>query len=126
MHFTGFGKFVYCVWLKMSVLFAIMMQFFGTYGGHIAGFGGFLCGLAAILYARARVGTFAKSVGDIDWQVVSEMSMDVAKLKKSAQKWQNNENSQVKSSTKEMMEQAYLQRLLQQQNNVQQIRKVEM
>ena len=44
----------------------------------------------------------------------------------SAQKWQNNENSQVKSSTKEMMEQAYLQRLLQQQNNVQQIRKIDM
>jgi hypothetical protein len=103
-----------------------MIDFFGTYGGHLAGLGGFLCGIAAVIYARAQVTTFAKSVGDIDWQVVSEMSMDVAKLKKSAQKWQNNENSQVKSSTKEMMEKAYLERLLQQQGNVQQIRKVEM
>jgi hypothetical protein len=103
-----------------------MFNFFGTYGGHLAGLGGLLCGIAAMLYARARVGTFAKSVADIDWQVVSEMSMDVAKLKKSAQKWQNNENSQVKSSTKEMMERAYLERMLQQQQNVQPIRKVEM
>ena len=103
-----------------------MLEFFGQYGGHLAGLGGLLCGLAAVLYARACVTTFAKSVGDLDWQVVSEIAMDVAKLKKSAQKWQNNENSQVKSNTKEMMEQAYLQRLLQQQNNVQQIRKIDM
>lgn len=103
-----------------------MLDFFGTYGGHLAGFGGFLCGLAAMLYARVRVGMFARSVADIDWQVVSEMSMDVAKLKKSAQKWQNNENSQVKLSQKDLIEKAYMERLLQQQNNVQQIRKVEM
>ena len=103
-----------------------MVNFLGTYGGLLAGFGGFLCGLAAMLYAHVRVTTFAKSVGDIDWQVVSEMSMDVAKLKKSAQKWQNNENSQVKSSTKDMIERAYMERLLQQNGNVQQIRKTEM
>ena len=102
------------------------MEFLGTYGGHLAGLGGFLCGLAAVLYAHVRVTTFAASVADIDWQVVSEISMDVAKLKKSAQKWQNNENSQVKSSTREMMERAYLERLLQQNGNVQQIRKVDM
>jgi hypothetical protein len=103
-----------------------MIEIFGTYGGHLAGFGGFLCGIAAVLYTRVRVGTFARSVADIDWQVVSEIAMDVQKLKKSAQKWTNNENSQVKLSTKEMMEKAYLERLLQQQNNVQPIRKVEM
>ena len=103
-----------------------MLQFFGQYGGHLAGFGGFLCGLAAVLYAHVRVTTFARSVADLDWQVVSEISMDVAKLKKSAQKWQNNENSQVKSSTKELMERAYLERLLQQQNNVQPIKRIDM
>ena len=84
------------------------MEIFGTYGGHLAGLGGFLCGIAAILYARAQVTTFAKSVGDIDWQVVSEMSMDVAKLKKSAQKWQNNENSQVKLNQKDLTIDTYL------------------
>ena len=84
------------------------MEFFGTYGGHLAGFGGFLCGLAAMLYAHARVTTFARSVADIDWQVVSEISMDVAKLKKSAQKWQNNENSQVKLNQKDLTIDTYL------------------
>ena len=101
------------------------MEFFGTYGGHLAGFGGFLCGLAAMLYAHARVTTFARSVADIDWQVVSEISMDVAKLKKSAQKWQNNENSQVKLNQKDLIERAYLERMIQQNQNKQQIRAIE-
>ena len=29
------------------------MDFFGTYGGHLCGFGGFLAAVAAVLYARA-------------------------------------------------------------------------
>lgn len=103
-----------------------MVNFFGTYAGVLAGTGGFLCGLAAMLYAHVRVTTFAKSVGDIDWQVVSEMSMDVAKLKKSAQKWQNNENSQVKLNQKDLIERAYVEQLMQQNANVQPMRKVEM
>mgnify|MGYP005656952061 FL=1 len=102
-----------------------MMQFLGQYGGHLAGLGGFLCGLAAMLYAHARVTTFARSVADIDWQVVSEMSMDVAKLKKSAQKWQNNENSQVKLNQKDLIERAYMEHLMQQNGNVKPMRKVE-
>jgi len=103
-----------------------MLQFFGTYGGHLAGTGGLLCGLIAMLYAHVRVTTFARSVADIDWQVVSEIAMDVAKLKKSAQKWQNNENSQVKLNQKDLIERAYMERLMQQNNNVQQIRKIDM
>ena len=67
------------------------MEFFGTYGGHIAGFGGFLCGFAAVLYARAQVGEVKAATKDLDWQEVAELSIDVAKLKKAAQKWQNNE-----------------------------------
>jgi hypothetical protein len=52
--------------------------------------------------------------------------LDVAKLKKAAQKWQNNANAQEKVSQKDLLERAYMERLMQQNGNVQQIRKVEM
>jgi len=103
-----------------------MIDFFGTWGGHISGFGGFLAAIAACLYARARVVAFERSVHDLDWQQVSELSLDVAKLKKASQKWQNNMNAQEAVSLKNLKEQALMQNLLQQQGNVQQIRKVEM
>jgi len=103
-----------------------MLEFFGTYGGHICGFGGFLTAIAALLYARARVAEFERSVLDLDWQVVSELSLDVAKLKKAAQKWQNNDNANVKVSQKDLIERALTERLMQQSGTVQPIRKVEM
>ena len=103
-----------------------MLDFFGTYGGHICGFGGFLTAIAALLYARTRVAEFERSVHDIDWQVISELSLDVAKLKKAAQKWQNNENANVKVSQKDLIERALAERLIQQSGTVQPIRKVEM
>jgi len=103
-----------------------MMQFIGTYGGLICGFGGFLTAIAAVLYARARVAEFEQSVRDLDWQQVSELSLDVAKLKKAAQKWQNNANAQEKVSQKDLIERAYMERLMQQNGNVQQIRKIDM
>jgi hypothetical protein len=103
-----------------------MMQIFGQYGGQIAGFGGFLTALVALLYARARVAEFEKSVSDLDWQQVSELSLDVAKLKKAAQKWQNNENANVKVSQKDLIERALAERLIQQSGTVQPIRRVEM
>lgn len=103
-----------------------MLEFFGTYGGHICGFGGFLTAIAALLYARARVAEFERSVHDIDWQVISELSLDVAKLKKAAQKWQNNENANVKVSQKDLIERALAERLIQQSGTVQPIRKMEM
>ena len=102
------------------------MEFFGTYGGHICGFIGFLTAVAALLYARTRVAEFEQSVRDLDWQQVSELSLDVAKLKKAAQKWQNNANAQEKVSQKDLIERAYMERLMQQNGNVQQMRKVEM
>lgn len=102
------------------------MEFFGTYGGLICGFGGFLTAIAAVLYARARVAEFEQSVRDLDWQQVSELSLDVAKLKKAAQKWQNNANAQDKVSQRDLIERAYMERLMQQNGNVKQIRKVEM
>jgi len=103
-----------------------MLQFFGTYGGLICGFGGFLTALAALLYARVRVAEFEKSVSDLDWQQVSELSLDVAKLKKAAQKWQNNANAQEKVSQKDLIERALMERMMQQNSTVQPIRKVEM
>ena len=102
-----------------------MMQFFGTYGGHLCGFGGFLTAIAALLYARARVAEFERSVADLDWQQVSELSLDVAKLKKAAQKWQNNSNAQEKVSQKDLLERALMERMMQQNSNVQQIRRME-
>ena len=103
-----------------------MMQILGQHVGLIAGFGGFLTAIAALLYARARVAEFEQSVRDLDWQQVSELSLDVAKLKKAAQKWQNNANAQEKVSQKDLLERAYMERLMQQNSNVQQIRKVDM
>lgn len=102
------------------------MEFLGAYGGHLAGFGGFLCGIAAVLYARAQVGEVKAATKDLDWQEVAELSIDVAKLKKAAQKWQNNANAQEKVSQKELFEQAMTRRLLEQQQPQQPIKMVEM
>ena len=101
------------------------MEFFGTYGGHLCGIGGFLTAIAALLYARVRVAEFERSVSDLDWQQVSELSLDVSKLKKAAQKWQNNMNASEKVSQKELLEQALVQRMMNQQTNVQQMRRIE-
>ena len=103
-----------------------MVNFFGTYGGLICGIGGLLTAVAAVIYTRVRVGEFERSVHDLDWQQVSELSLDVAKLKKASQKWQNNMNAQEAVSLKNLKEQALMQSLMQQTGNVQQIRKVEM
>ena len=103
-----------------------MIDFFGTYGGHLCGIGGFLTAIAALLYARTRVAQFERSVLDIDWLVISELALDVAKLKKAAQKWQNNENANVKVSQKDLIERALAERLIQQSGTVQPIRKMEM
>ena len=103
-----------------------MVNFFGTYGGHLCGFGGFLTALAALLYARARVAEFERSVRDLDWQQVSEISLDVAKLKKAAQKWQNNTNAQEKVSQKDLLERALMERMIQQNSNVKPIKQIEM
>ena len=103
-----------------------MVNFFGTYGGIICGFGGFLTAIAALLYTRARVAEFERATHDLDWQQVAELSLDVAKLKKTSQKWQNNLNAQEAVSLKQMKEQALMESLMRQQQNVQPIRKIEM
>ena len=101
-----------------------MVNFLGTYGGLICGFGGFLTAIAAALYTRARVAEFERSVRDIDWQVLSELTLDVQKLKKASQKWQNNMNAMEKVSSKEMFELALAEKL-QQQNQTSNIRMIE-
>ena len=100
-----------------------MVNFFGTWGGFICGFGGFLTAIASLLYARARVAQFERSVHDIDWQVLSELTLDVQKLKKASQKWQNNANAMEKVSSKEMFEMALAQKLQQEKptNNIRMI-----
>ena len=103
-----------------------MVNFFGTYGGHLCGFGGFLTALAALLYARVRVAEFERRVSDLDWQQVSELSLDVAKLKKAAQKWQNNSNAQEKVSQKDLLERALMERMIQSHSNVKPIKQIEM
>jgi hypothetical protein len=57
---------------------------------------------------------------------VSELSLDVAKLKKASQKWQNNMNAQEAVSLKNLKEQALVQNLMQQNGMQRQVRKVEM
>ena len=103
-----------------------MMQIFGQYGGQIAGFGGLLTAIVALLYARARVAEFEKATYDLDWQQVSELTLDVAKLKKASQKWQNNMNAQEGVSLKNLKEQALVQNLMQQSGNAKQVRRIEM
>ena len=102
-----------------------LMQVFGHYIGLICGLTGFLTAIASLLYARARVAAFARSVRDLDWQQVSELALDVAKLKKSAQKWQNNTNAMEKVSQKELIERALMERIIQQNQNVQPMRQIE-
>ena len=103
-----------------------MVNLFGTYGGLLCGFGGFLTAIAALLYTRARVAEFERATHDLDWQQVAELSLDVAKLKKTSQKWQNNLNAQEAVSLKNLKEQALMQSIMQQQQTVQPIRKIEM
>ena len=100
-----------------------MVNFFGTYGGFLCGLTGFLTAIASLIYTRSRVAEFERSVHDIDWQVLSELTLDVQKLKKASQKWQNNANAMEKVSSKEMFEMALAQKLQQQKpaNNIKMI-----
>jgi len=102
-----------------AVIFAsyiyFMMQFFGQYIGVICGLTGFLTAIVSLLYARTRVAKFEASVMDLDWDAVSKLSLDVQKLKSSAQKWTNNENAMAKVSQRQMLEEAALRYRVEQQ-----------
>jgi len=88
------------------------------YVGLIVGFIGFLIAFLVAAIAHARVNRLQQALKDIDWDTVADLTLDVAKLKKAAQKWQNNENAQVKVTQKDLIEQAYLNHQLQQNKNV--------
>ena len=84
------------------------------YVGYLVGFLGFFVAFSAASFAHVRLNKIELATRDLDWQQVSEIGLDVQKLKKSSQKWQNNENAQVKVSQKELIEQAMLERAMQQ------------
>lgn len=86
------------------------------YIAYLVGFLGFFLAFAWASYAHVRLTRIERATRDLDWQQVSEIGLDVQKLKKSSQKWQNNENAQVKVTQKELLEQAMLERAMQQQN----------
>ena len=108
---------IYYAFVKLTDMWLTtqMENFIGLYGGLLAGLSGFLTAIGAVLYARARVTLVERATKDLDWHQVSELSLDVAKLKKAAQKWQNNANAQEKVTNKELFEQAMLNRALQAQ-----------
>ena len=87
------------------------------YIGISVGFLGFLLAFSWASYAHVRLTRIERATRDLDWQQVSEIGLDVQKLKKSSQKWQNNENAQVKVTQKELLEQAMLERAMQQPQN---------
>lgn len=86
--------------------------------GLIVGFIGFTIAFLVAAIAHARINRLQQALKDIDWDTVADLTLDVAKLKKAAQKWQNNENAQVKVTQKDLIEQAYLNHQLQQNKNV--------
>ena len=88
------------------------------YLGLIVGFIGFAIAFFAAVIAHARINRLHYALKDIDWDVVADLTLDVAKLKKSAQKWQNNENAQSKVTQKELLEEAVTRHQLQQSQNV--------
>lgn len=94
-------------------MFWLIMSAF--YVGLLIGFVGFLASFLLAVFAHVRLTRIERGVRDLDWQVVAELGLDVAKLKKASQKWQNNENAQVKVTQKELLEQALIDRAMQQQ-----------
>jgi len=90
----------------------------GTYIGYLVGFVGFLVAFLAAAFAHARVNNIHRALKNIEWDTLADLTLDVAKLKKAAQKWQNNENAQVKVTVKELIDKAYLDHQLTQNKNV--------
>jgi len=64
-------------------------------------FFGLFSGLAAIivaLRAAARVAKLEATLAGLEWDQVASLTLDIEKLKKHAQKWTNNANSDMKTS----------------------------
>jgi len=76
---------------------------------------GFFLGLTPSLYALARITKFERSVSDMDWDSLADLTIDVQKLKKNAQKYQANVNAAQKLTQKEKLQLAIEQAQYQQQ-----------
>ena len=79
---------------------------------------GFFLGLSPSLYAIARLSKFERSVRDLDWQSLADLTIDVQKLKKNAQKYQQNVNAAQKLTQKEKLAMAIAQQEMRAQPNV--------
>lgn len=67
---------------------------------------GFFLVFSTSLYALARVAKFERSVSDLDWDSLADLTIDVQKLKKNAQKYQANVNAAQKLTQKEKLQMA--------------------
>jgi biopolymer transport protein ExbB/TolQ len=72
--------------------------------GFIALSVGFFSVFCTSLYAIARLRKFQRSVSDLDWDSLADLTIDVQKLKKNAQKYQANVNAAQKLTQKEKMQ----------------------
>jgi Tfp pilus assembly protein PilN len=82
-----------------------------------------LAGFALALRAAARLGQLLRSLDNLDWESLADLSTDVQKLKKQVQRYRNDENAQMKSAHKSALEYAAAQALAEQsQQNVTNIR----
>ena len=71
--------------------------------GLFALFVGFFLAFCSSLYAIARLRKFERSVSDLDWDSLADLTIDVQKLKRNAQKYQANVNAAQKLTQKEKM-----------------------
>lgn len=86
--------------------------------GLFALFVGFFLAFCSSLYAIARLRKFEQSVSDLDWDSLANLTIDVKKLMRNAQKYQANVNAAQKMSQKEKLALAIEQAQFQQQPQV--------
>ncbi len=86
---------------------------------------GFFLSFCTALYAHARVTKLLRSVSDLDWASLSDLQIDVEKLKRHSQKRQANVNASQKMTQKEKMAAAIEEAQLARQTNVMPMQNVE-
>ena len=86
--------------------------------GLFALFVGLFLAFCSSLYAIARLRKFERSVSDLDWDSLADLTIDVQKLKRNAQKYQANVNAAQKLTQKEKMALAIQEAQLRQQPQV--------
>lgn len=72
----------------------------------IALFVGFFLAFSISLYAHVRIAKFERAVSDLDWDSLADLTIDVQKLKKNAQKYQANVNAAQKLTQKQKLQMA--------------------